>query len=70
MLLGLAKFYELGVSPVYVLIFLRPLDFRDCAPPGTFWKILTQYFSHMYTTSGEVSNFPGGGAQSAQYSTH
>ena len=35
----------------------------------TFWKILTQYLSHIYTTSGEVSNFSSGGAQSAQYST-
>ncbi len=35
----------------------------------TFWKILTQYLSHIYTTFGEVSNFSGGGAQSAQYST-
>ncbi len=53
------------------LVFVRSLDFRDCA----LEKLIkgTGYLGRVpkdpYTTSGEVRIFSGGGAQSAQYST-
>ncbi len=59
------------IKMVNGLIFVRPLDFRNCAPPlekltkGTGYLLrVPQYLSHN-TNSREVTNFSGRGAQSA-----